>query len=1003
MLVFVIDVSPEAIASGQTIASMRAMSKTISALRERHTETRERARILAPQWERDRHNMHYNTSSNSSGDTGSTGTSFLSFLWGKGSANSTSSGSTGVPSSSAGIAMSSGDPDLCAPSCRVGIVTFSDAITFYEVSLSLSLSVSVPEPVRALVVDPADPFAPLPPHRWLLDVCKDAHCLDVLLSRLPDIVMQGRTGLSPSQCLAVSPSPALCPSAAVRAVQLSLSSPSTSPIGGRVMVFTHSHSTKGYGSLSFDRRALADYGSTDELLLYSSPSEASLSLIAQSKGGTSNSPSNGSASNGSASNGLRRVSSVGSMKPPPTSNITTNSGLSSIGPPPLSSQQQTSLTPPPSGGSNNTYIPPPSPSRVINKPLSRIEMLDEIQSNRAECVAMSAECAAAGVSVTVYAFTDAHLGLSPLDYSYGVGVGVGGVALGEREREYFDPCYLGDICMRTGGRLVQFKGSLYLEDSIGRLQTQVLTDALSIVGGETQWKVRASGGLAVDSVLGPGGAAMYDRVAESPVMCASVDEHTTFTFALTYGGTNTTSPGATSLSSGVLKEDDRVHLQVAVLYTAWHAPLRKALRRVRVHNLSLTATAKPAVVFRNCDTEAVLGYFVKHALTVALDSSLGSPAASSDSSNSGGPKARLQSALVETLLKYRRLCSASSPKGQLVLPESLKVLPVYTLGALKHTALIENSPGGTGQGSLSPNAVPGAMVNNMIGSSSVNPANLSLSSPRARARLAAMHSPSSHQPLSSATERGTEIRKLLSLSLKEVINAVYPRMYNLFNIIEDDLLVSSDEREREDTLSNGSSVGLSLSHSTSRPSSLTSAIAPINPTTGAPNTSSSITLTPSGPSPSSTAALGLPPMAAMSLSLSQTHITPSTSQNSLSSSQLLGGPGGLSLALSPAATRTLKQRHVLVQTLHCTSEVFESDQIYVLDDRSTIWFYIGRSVPQDLLEELFTLPSHSPYDRPEVIAVRETSPLGQKVATFMKLLMIDSPCKQGKYVIIYLL
>ena len=49
--------------------------------------------------------------------------------------------------------------------------------------------------------------------------------------------------------------------------------------------------------------------------------------------------------------------------------------------------------------------------------------------------------------------------------------------------------------------------------------------------------------------------------------------------------------------------------------------------------------------------------------------------------------AELDGECVRILSAYRKHCAASASPGQLILPESFKVLPVYTLGLKKCVAL----------------------------------------------------------------------------------------------------------------------------------------------------------------------------------------------------------------------------------------------------------------------------------------------------------------------------
>ena len=105
-------------------------------------------------------------------------------------------------------------------------------------------------------------------------------------------------------------------------------------------------------------------------------------------------------------------------------------------------------------------------------------------------------------------------------------------------------------------------------------------------------------------------------------------------------------------------------------------------RRVRVINMHLNASANHADVFKYTDADAVVTACAKNALQLALSRPLNDTPA--------GPRAYLNHKAVEILHKYRKYCSRTSPKSQLVLPDSLKLLPLYIMGLLKHPALLLN-------------------------------------------------------------------------------------------------------------------------------------------------------------------------------------------------------------------------------------------------------------------------------------------------------------------------
>lgn len=102
-----------------------------------------------------------------------------------------------------------------------------------------------------------------------------------------------------------------------------------------------------------------------------------------------------------------------------------------------------------------------------------------------------------------------------------------------------------------------------------------------------------------------------------------------------------------------------------------------------------------------------------------------------------------------------------------------------------------------------------------------------------------------------------------------------------------------------------------------------------------------------------------------------------------------------SLSQQEQEARRIKRQRLLVQhTLPCaSSSVFEADQIYLVDDHSVcgvLYLYVGRAVPQDLLEELFLLPRHAPYDRPADLGLRPDSVLGRRLQALLDAVHADS-------------
>ena len=109
-------------------------------------------------------------------------------------------------------------------------------------------------------------------------------------------------------------------------------------------------------------------------------------------------------------------------------------------------------------------------------------------------------------------------------------------------------------------------------------------------------------------------------------------------------------------------------IQAALLYT-------NALgeRRIRVHSISVPVTTAIANVFRHADLDAIVNLSLKQAVSQIYNRSTPEQA-----------QKALTQACMDSMFIYRKFCAASTSAGQLILPEPLKLLPLCTVGLIKH-------------------------------------------------------------------------------------------------------------------------------------------------------------------------------------------------------------------------------------------------------------------------------------------------------------------------------
>jgi len=214
---------------------------------------------------------------------------------------------------------------------------------------------------------------------------------------------------------------------------------------------------------------------------------------------------------------------------------------------------------------------------------------------------------------------------------------------------YTDIATLGALARITGGQTYY-----YPSFSVQRDGDKFATDLRHNLTRETAWeavmRIRTTKGVKVAAHYGNFAIRSTDLMA-----LPAVDSDKGF--------------GVQMQISETLTASRYVSVQNALLYTT-----SSGERRIRVATVCLPVTATQADLFRFADQSAVVALTAKMAVEKALKFKL--------------PDARqaLLNKCVDILAAYRASFSSGSTSTQLVLPETLKNLPVYTLALIKHIA-----------------------------------------------------------------------------------------------------------------------------------------------------------------------------------------------------------------------------------------------------------------------------------------------------------------------------
>ncbi|GFS28471.1 protein transport protein Sec24D [Nephila pilipes] len=215
---------------------------------------------------------------------------------------------------------------------------------------------------------------------------------------------------------------------------------------------------------------------------------------------------------------------------------------------------------------------------------------------------------------------------------------------------YVDIASMSPLCRHTGGQIYKYTyfqshidGDRFLEDLERNITTPTAFDAVL--------RVRTSAGISPNFYYGN-----FYMSNTTDIELSAIDCHKAVTVEFKY--------------DDKLSENETMHIQAALLYTT-----RTGERRIRVHNLAFPTTVAMPDVYKCCEMDTTVNFFAKQALKQLLDQ------------NPQQIKNNLISRSAKILSCYRKNCAMSSSTVQLVLPDTLKLLPLYVSCILKSDAI----------------------------------------------------------------------------------------------------------------------------------------------------------------------------------------------------------------------------------------------------------------------------------------------------------------------------
>lgn len=216
--------------------------------------------------------------------------------------------------------------------------------------------------------------------------------------------------------------------------------------------------------------------------------------------------------------------------------------------------------------------------------------------------------------------------------------------------QYIDVATMSDVCRVTAGNI--FKYSYFQADLDGeRFIEDLKMTVLRSQAFDAILRVRTSTGIRPVDFYGN-----FYMANTTDVEMASIDSDSCVSLEIKH--------------DDKLSESEGAYVQVAVLYTSVSGQ-----RRLRCHNLSLNCCVQMADLFRSCELDVLVNFFAKQAIRTSLNA------------NPKQVREHIMNETAQILACYRKNCANPSSPGQLVLPECMKLLPLYANCIIKNDSI----------------------------------------------------------------------------------------------------------------------------------------------------------------------------------------------------------------------------------------------------------------------------------------------------------------------------